>query len=167
MTNRIGDKFKHYFYRCLPLVRLLPIYHPFMDVCREMDKAIIDDFKLAMAPSVTDREMELNEILGGIADWLHENGIKTSYDVAYEEYRRQAMLPIFKLSSHYLGIYSAGDKSDSVYCLEGGNFVLMNAAVLMNDSGELYMLISGLSPVQWSFELADPGFLDDLLSKVR
>ena len=120
----------------------------------------------------------MKEILGGIAEWLHENGVKTSFDVAYEEWVRITGLNIFesKLPSFpVLGILSMGNKSASFCWIDGSRLILLKDWSKNSDpirgivySFELANLDRlDLAIAHWSFELADPGFLDDLLSKVR
>ena len=87
----------------------------------------------------------MKEILGGISEWLHENGVRTNFDVAYQVWRHEAGLVV----APRLVIYSVYDKSDIILWIDGTSL----------------MLLKGCYKI--SFELADPGFLDDLLSKVR
>ena len=118
----------------------------------------------------------MEEILGGIAEWLHENGVKTDFDVTYEKWRRDSDLSLPSKNSWryiknppslvYLGIYSIDDKPIH-FCWIDGSRLLMNGVfeIQQADSTKPYIVVG--TQVQNSFELSDPGFLDDLLAKVR
>lgn len=111
----------------------------------------------------------MNEILGGIADWLHENGVKTSYDVVDEKWRRKVgFLNFIKKSSIYpiLGVYST-DNNPIHFCWIDGTILKMRGALPIYQAGDIepYPMMGTGTIVL--FELADPGFLDELLSQVR
>ena len=114
----------------------------------------------------------MNDIYGGIAEWLHENGVKTSYDVAYEKSRRDAGFPNFerKLPSfQVLGIYSADDHP-ICFCWTFGTRLFMNdvsRTFLTRDLDVYFYGVGEWRVFHHSFELADPGFLDILLSTIR
>ena len=86
----------------------------------------------------------MNEILGGIAEWLHEYGIRTNYDFIHQVWLGEAG----KLSPPRLIIYSATGKPKNILWIEGDR--------LLQYGG-----------VKHSFELADSGFLDELLLDVK
>ena len=112
------------------------------------------------------------EVLGGIADWLHENGVKTSFDIAYEESRRKTSLPNFdreSLKLPVLGIYSAGDEPASFCWIDGSRLLMQEvSAAFLPGHLETYFYGGGRwNHIQSAFELADPGFLDNLLSAAQ
>ena len=98
----------------------------------------------------------MNVILGGIADWLHENGVLIDIDIEKLHNRR------------CFGIFSIGDKPAQILWIEGG-YLLMQNALEIFIPGDLqpYIMMDLNEVVYFTFELADPGLLDDLLSKIR
>ena len=111
------------------------------------------------------------EILGGIADWLHENGVKTNFDIAYENWRLETGLPTFERKSHqhnYLGIYPIGDKPANFCWIEGDKLLLREVMYTYNlGEQESFFYLMMCIDASMSFELGDPVFLDILLSAVR
>lgn len=110
----------------------------------------------------------MSEILGGVAEWLRENGIKTSYDVAYEEWQVKVRLSNFGMETFgcpYFVIFSVSGDPVKICWLDDTNLVLQDAHMLHQSWVTSSYILKGTG-IPVSFELADPGFLDILLSKV-
>ena len=110
----------------------------------------------------------MDAIIGGVAEWLHENGIKTSLDTAYKNSRLDAGLLDLEIKSFIspvLGIYSNDDKLVRICWVRGDTLILQHVtATYQTGDMEPYLMVGVGTRIL--FELADPGFLDDLLSKV-
>ena len=108
------------------------------------------------------------KVLGGIAEWLHENGVKTNFDVTYEKWRLDSGLPVLGRMSpnrQYLGIYATNDKPAHLCWIDGVHLIVRN--ILVTQPAGLVEPIIIFRDAYVLLELADPGFLDVLFSKTR